>query len=160
TYTYGTGGGTDDCASRVQTVKYGVVTGATYKYLGAARHVYTELNQTSCYQDPTNGNAGDYQRRDRFDRGTKSIWQNAGVGCIYDVEHSYDRNGGIYSTVDQNKHNGSGYHNYDALYTNDDLGRLLRAQNGTVSGLSLSHASRDEQWTDNSSNPKLSQTGN
>ena len=73
---------------------------------------------------------------------------------------AWDKGGSIVGVVDNLRKSGiGGTRKFDAQYSNDNLGRLLRAQEGSLSGTTLSSATRDEQWTDGT-NSKLSQTGN
>jgi RHS repeat-associated protein len=49
---------------------------------------------------------------------------------------------------------------FDKLATNDPLGRLLRLQEGHLSGSSITTLKRDERWQDTGGSSALSQTGN
>lgn len=151
TYSYASYNDVYDAASAVGAVVTSSVTVASYTYLGT-RHAHTYLSQPN-----VDNVAGDFSNWDRFDRPTSNFWYAATPDTnIYEVAITYDRNSGITSTTDSLKKNGSN-RNFDVLYTNDDLGRLIKADEGTLSG-SISNRSRQEDWTYSGS--QLSQTGN
>jgi RHS repeat-associated protein len=167
-----TGGRLDDAASRVTRV--GVDTSIAskvpvtqYEYLGAARLVGTDLLQPKARWNHFEGavSGTPYPDLDRFNRVEDSRWTSykgtgGGTRDFYDVDIAYDPASNILSVTDNVHKNSSGNRNFDALYTLDQLNRLVRAEEGTLSGGSISNRSRDERWQDASGNLALSQTGN
>jgi RHS repeat-associated protein len=121
----------------------------TYNYNGLDTVVGTTLDEPDVMSKQFGGSSGSYPDLDRFDRVTTSKWTKdlATDRDFYKVDLAYDRNSSITSAEDQ-VHTG-----FDVLYTNDSLNRLVRADEGTLSGGSITSRKRDQQWT-------LNQTGN
>jgi RHS repeat-associated protein len=138
----------DDVASRVTRVKIGDTILSGYQYNGLDSVVGT------LYDEPDvmwklSGSTGTYPDLDRFNRVTSSRWTKdlATDKDFYDTDIAWDRNSNV-TSVDEQVHAG-----FDVLYSNDELNRLKRAEEGTLSGGSISSRKRDQQWT-------LTQTGN
>jgi RHS repeat-associated protein len=149
-YAYRSVGGLFDLdVSRVTQVKDGTTAIANYDYNGLGQVVGTYLEEPDVMWRMYSATAGDYPDLDIFNRVTKSRWTKdlATDVDFYSVTLTYDRNSNI-TSADDLVHAGM-----DVLYTNDDLNRLIRAQEGTLSGGSISSTTRDQTWT-------LSQTGN
>jgi RHS repeat-associated protein len=149
TFSYlSTGSLHDDVASRVTRVKIGDTILAGYQYNGLDSVVGT------LYDEPDvmwklSGSTGTYPDLDRFNRVVSSRWTKdlATDKDFYDTDIAWDRNSNV-TSVDEHVHAG-----FDVLYTNDELNRLKRAEEGTLSGGSISSRKRDQQWA-------LTQTGN
>ncbi|MFO0895473.1 MAG: RHS repeat-associated core domain-containing protein [Phycisphaerales bacterium] len=90
-----------------------------------------------------------YPDRDSFNRITSSRWTKdlATDVDFVDLDVAYDRAGNV-ASVEDNIYTG-----FDVLYSNDGLNRLTDADEGTLSGGSISSRTRRQLWT-------LSQTGN
>jgi hypothetical protein len=138
----------DDVASRVTRVKIGDTILSGYQYNGIDSVVGT------LYDEPDvmwklSGSSGTYPDLDRFNRVVSSRWTKdlATDRDFYDTDIAWDRSSNV-TSVDEQVHAG-----FDVLYTNDDLNRLKRAEEGTLSGGSISSRKRDQQWT-------LTQAGN
>ncbi|MFN7021239.1 MAG: RHS repeat-associated core domain-containing protein [Phycisphaerales bacterium] len=165
-----TGGRLDDAASRVTRV--GVDTSIAskvpvtqYEYLGAARLAGTDLLQPKARWNHFEGavSGTPYPDLDRFNRVEDSRWtsyKGTGTRDFYDVDIAYDPASNVLGVTDNVHKNSGGNRNFDVLYTLDQLNRLVRAEEGTLSGGSISNRSRDERWQDASGNLALSQTGN
>jgi YD repeat-containing protein len=152
TYTYRTSGGLhDDEASRVSTVvDGGSVTLAQYDYNGVGQVVGTTLNEASVkWKQYDTSTPPNYPDLDRFDRVIQSRWTKSLTSDVdfYSVTLTYDQDSNITSAKD-NVQTG-----FDVNYTMDNVNRLTRAEEGTLSGGSITSRTRDEQWT-------LSHTGN
>ncbi|HLP85567.1 MAG TPA: hypothetical protein VK157_14555, partial [Phycisphaerales bacterium] len=163
-YGYGTAGGINDSASRVETVTVGSSSGtqiASYQYLGSSQLVGTTLDQPAVETAVFTESSGvhTYGDLDNFGRVKGWDWARSGMtNTLADNAIAYDRNSNIVSVTDdthQRDVSGVTKNVYDAVYTNDDLGRLIKAESGNmVSGAIQSGTrSRFEQWT-------LSLTGN
>ena len=140
----------DNAASRVSRITRGETALVAYKYNGldnAAGTLYPQPDVMWLKYDPAT--SGSYPDLDRFNRVTSSRWTKDLSTDIdfFDTDIAYDRNSNITSVTD-NVHTG-----FDVIYTNDDLNRLTRAEEGTISGGSITSRTRDQQWT-------LNQTGN
>ncbi|RMH67694.1 MAG: hypothetical protein D6685_03195, partial [Bacteroidetes bacterium] len=176
-YTYSSLSGRLDAAgSRVTRVNVTVGSGgpgfkipivpvATYEYLGADWLVGQDLPEPDARWNFFEGATGTnpYPDLDRFDRVTSSRWtgyKGTGTRDFYNVDITYDAGSNITGVVDNVHKNASGNRNFDALYTLDELNRLIRAEEGTLSGGAISNHSRDERWQDGSGGLGLSQTGN
>ena len=152
TYTYRTSGGLhDDEESRVSTVvDGGSVTLAQYDYNGAGQVVGTTLNEASVkWKQYDTATPTGYPDLDRFNRVIQSRWTKSLSSDVdfYSVTLTYDQNSNITSAKD-NVHTG-----FDVNYTMDSVNRLTEAEEGTLSGGSITSRTRDERWT-------LSHTGN
>jgi RHS repeat-associated protein len=150
-YSYGSSGSIADTAVRVDKMTQAKVDLATYDYLGAGQVVTTTLNEAGTSSTVFNSGSTTYPDYDNFNRVIESIWKRAIP--FYDETIAYDRDSGITSGVDAVLTDISGNHQFDAVYTNDNLNRLLEAKEGNPTTGSISTCLRDEQWT-------LSQTGN
>jgi hypothetical protein len=86
---------------------------------------------------------GVYPDFDAFNRVIRSRWTKGLATDVdfYHVEVWYDRNSNIIAADDQ-VHSG-----VDVVYTLDNVDRLSRAEEGTVSSGSISNRTRDQQWT-------------
>jgi RHS repeat-associated protein len=135
--------------SRVTQIAEGATALVTYNYNGLDTVVGTTLDEPDVMSKQFGGSSGSYPDLDRFDRVTTSKWTKdlASDVDFYHVDLAYDRNSNITSAEDQ-VHSG-----FDVLYTNDSLNRLVQADEGTLSGGSITSRKRDQQWT-------LNQTGN
>jgi len=169
-YVYQSAGGRlDDAASRVTRISVGVgivlTPAVDYEYLGLDRVAGTDLLQPDARWNLFEGATGSnpYPDLDRFNRVTSSRWtgyKGTGTRDFYDVDVAYDEASNITSVIDNVHKTSGGNRNFDVLYTLDDLSRLTRADEGTLSGGSISNRSRDERWLDASGDLALSQTGN
>ena len=139
----------DDEASRVTQILVGATPVATYNYNGLDTVVGTTLDEPDVMSKQFGSTSGSFPDLDRFNRVVTSKWTKdlATDRDFYRVDLGYDRNSNIVSAEDQ-VHAG-----FDVLYTNDDLNRLVRAEEGTLSGGSITSRTRDQQWT-------LTQVGN
>lgn len=95
---------------------------------------------------------GDYADLDRFNRVVTSKWTKdiTAPGTdrdFFNVAVGWDRDSNV-TYQDDSVHAG-----FDAVYSNDDLGRLIVADEGTRSGGSITSRTRKQEWT-------LTQTGN
>lgn len=170
-----TSGKLDQAMSRVTTVRVAVGPGwpdpvpvvpvAQYEYVGTEMLAGTDLPEPdarwSFFEGATGTNP--YPDLDRFNRVTSSRWtsyKNSGSRSFYDVDIAYDAASNITGVVDNVHKNVSGSRNFDVLYMLDDLSRLVRAEEGTLSSGAISNRSRDERWLDSSGGLALSQTGN
>ena len=139
----------DDEASRVTQILDEGTPVATYNYNGLDTVVGTTLDEPDVMSKLFGSTSGSFPDLDRFNRVVTSRWTKdlATDRDFYRVDLGYDRNSNIVSAED-------GVHaGFDVLYTNDDLNRLVRAEEGTLSGGSITSRTRDQQWT-------LSQVGN
>ena len=140
----------DDKYSRVTTVRDAEDTDlAGYQYNGAGQVVRTELSEVGIFSKAYNGSGTTFGRLDRFNRTLISSWTRdlATNRDIYKVTLGYDRNSNI-TSQDDAVHTG-----HDVAYANDDLNRLIDADEGTLSSGSIGTRTRRQQWT-------LNQTGN
>ena len=139
----------DDEASRVTQILDEGTPVATYNYNALDTVVGTTLDEPDVMSKQFGSTSGSFPDLDRFNRVVTSRWTKdlATDRDFYRVDLGYDRNSNIVSAQDQ-VHAG-----FDVLYTNDDLNRLVRAEEGTLSGGSITSRTRDQQWT-------LSQVGN
>ena len=140
----------DNAASRVSRITRGETALVAYKYNGVdnvAGTLYPQPDVMWLKYDPATSES--YPDLDRFNRVTSSRWTKDLSTDIdfFATDIAYDRNSNITSVTD-NVHTG-----FDVVYTNDDLNRLERAEEGTISGGSITSRTRDQQWT-------LNQTGN
>ena len=139
----------DDEASRVTQILDEGTPVATYNYNGLDTVVGTTLDEPDVMSKQFGSTSGSFSDLDRFNRVVTSKWTKdlATDRDFYRVDLGYDRNSNIVSAED-------GVHaGFDVLYTNDDLNRLVRAEEGTLSGGSITSRTRDQQWS-------LSQVGN
>ena len=140
----------DDKYSRVTTVRDAEDTDlAGYQYNGAGQVVRTELSEVGIFSKSYNGSGTTFGRLDRFNRTLISSWtcDLSTNRDIYKVALGYDRNSNI-TSQDDAVHTG-----HDVAYANDDLNRLVDADEGTLASGSIGTRTRRQQWT-------LNQTGN
>ncbi len=130
---------------------------ALYKYLGDGTVVNTAYPEADVYKPVNTATTGVY-RMDNFgritdDRWVKNLAPPSSDQQFVELDIAYDRNSNIVGVTDNIHKSVGGNRNFDAKYSIDDLNRLLRAEEGTLTAGTISNRSRDEQWT-------LSQTGN
>jgi RHS repeat-associated protein len=145
----------DDALSRVTRVKHGTTVVAGYKYTGVGDVVEENLNEANVFTLLHGSSMGDYPRMDVFNRVTDSRWVAANPApdqIFYRVSIAYDRNSNI-TTVEDQIHTagaaGSGNGLFDALYTMDNINRVIRAKEGHLASGTITDANstRDQQWT-------------
>ncbi len=133
---------------------------ARYAYNGSGQLVGTTLPQPEVFMtlyDPAD--LDDYDRMDNFGRVTQSKWTKdlATDRDFYHTTVTWDRGSNV-TVIEDNVHTGR-----DVAYTNDSLGRLTKAEEGTWGGSSISSRTREQDWTldqvGNWSNPKLDLDG-
>ena len=152
-YDYSAAGGShDNEVSRVTTLfNVSRITYAQYAYNGVGQVVGTEYPEPAVMwnQYSGSGTSATFPDFDDFNRVKRSRWTKDLATDIdfYHVELTYDRNSNITSADDQ-VHTG-----FDVKYTMDDIDRLTKAEEGTLSGGSITGRTRDQEWT-------LTQTGN
>ena len=152
-YDYSAAGGShDNEVSRVTTLfNVSRITYAQYAYNGVGQVVGTEYPEPAVMwnQYSGSGTSATFPDFDDFNRVKRSRWTKDLATDIdfYHVELTYDRNSNITSADDQ-VHTG-----FDVKYMMDDIDRLTRAEEGTLSSGSITSRSRDQEWT-------LGQTGN
>ena len=152
-YDYGTAGGTDDAASRVQTLKEGAVALAEYSYLGQQSVVevdYTEpdlrytLVDLAGSDDPDTGDI--YSGLDRFGRVKDSRWYDYGSSADAErIKYGYDRAGNrTYREVTLDPGDA-----HDELYGYDGSHRLAEFERGSLSGAkdAISSLEFAQQWS-------------
>jgi len=146
-----TGSLLDADASRVTNIKDGGTTVCRYWYLGEGDVVGREYSGASIkWNEWATGTPPTYPDRDPFNRITSSRWTkstNTGPVDFVDLDVAYDRASNVVSVKDNI------YPGFDVLYSNDGLNRLTDADEGTLSGGSITSRKRRQLWT-------LSQTGN
>jgi len=119
----------DADASRVTRVKVSTTAVAAYAYNGVSQLVGTDLPQPDVFMllyDPAD--LDDYDRMDNFGRVTQSKWTRD-LGTDKDFYHTsitWDRNSNV-TVIEDNVHTG-----FDVQYTNDNLGRLTKAEEGDL----------------------------
>lgn len=154
TFDYGTSGGLDDLAGRVQSVSLDVtgspVEIANYQYMGTAQVVKREL------PEPNLTSLSGPSQLDRFNRITQDAWSN-GSSNVQQFDITYDRNSNIRLVKDPilDNYNGSAFVNsFSTKFDMDGRDRVVRADRGVESGGNIGGTQYLNQlWT-------LSQTGN
>jgi RHS repeat-associated protein len=153
-YLYRGGNWHDEEASRVTTIKDAYdVDIVNYDYNGVGQVVRTQYDEVDVFSKTYNGTGTTFAALDRFDRTVISRWTKALTPNItfYRVDVGYDENSNI-TYQDDVVHSG-----HDVLYTNDDLNRLIGAEEGTLTGgpppTSITSRTRNQVWG-------LNQTGN
>jgi len=138
----------DSDASRLTRVKDGATVLAEYQYLGEAQVVGTVHDQPDLMWNMYT-TSGNYPDLDRFNRVVSSRWTKdlATDKDLYRVDLAYDRSSNI-TSADERVHAG-----FDVKYAIDDIDRLADAEEGTLSGGSITSRTRHQIWT-------LSHTGN
>ena len=141
TFSYSTSNHDDDI-SRVTSIRSGATILTSYDYLGVGMVVGTDYPQPDIHSLNYGSTSGTYDNLDRFNRVTTSEWEtDLGTDvAFFDCDITYDRNSGI-TVVEDNVHVG-----FDVSYTNDDLGRLTRAQEGSWNGSSITSETREQTW--------------
>jgi RHS repeat-associated protein len=151
---YGTSGGINDCASRVDNLTDGATTLVNYAYLGLGTVVQTTYPQpgiqhTLLGSSGGNSPAGDiYWGLDLFGRIIDSRWFNTGTSADLDrIKYGYDRaSNRIW------RHNPvatAAGASFDEHYSNDGLQRLKDLQRGTLNGTNTAVTSPNfaQCWT-------------
>ena len=139
TISYGTSGGINDSASRVDALVDGATTLVNYTYLGAGIPVQTTYPQPSIQHTLLGSSggtspAGDiYWGLDNFGRIIDSRWYNTGSGVDVDrIKYGYDRaSNRIWR---ENPVATAASAKFDEIYRNDGLQRLKDMQRGTLNG--------------------------
>ena len=150
TYQYRASSGLHDGAtSRVTAIIDNSVTICWYDYNGVGQVVRQRYTEPLVMWQMYTSTSGDYPDLDRFNRVKKNRWTRDLSTDVdfYSVELEYDRNSNIVS-ADDSIHAG-----FDVKYTMDNVDRLTRGEEGTLSSGSISSRTRDQQWT-------LTHTGN
>ncbi len=131
-----------------------------YEYYGVGDLVGTDLLEADARWNHFEGGSSgsELPDRDRFNRMKQSRWTGykvSGTRDFYDVDIAYDAASNITEVVDNIHKNAisGGNRNADVLYTIDAMNRVTKADEGTVSGGSVSNRARAEEWS-------LTQTGN
>ena len=144
----------DEEASRVTTIKdFNDSDIVNYDYNGVGQVVRTQYDEVDVFSKAYNGTGTTFSALDRFDRTIISRWTKALTPNrnFYKVDVGYDENSNI-TYQDDGVHTG-----HDVLYTNDDLNRLIGAEEGTLTGgpppTSITSRTRNQIWG-------LNQTGN
>lgn len=156
-YLVSTGSGNDPTSevandvSRVYRVKAGPsgVPVAKYDYIGIDGLVGVEYPEATITSARYGSTYGSYPSLDQFDRLVSDTWVKGGASSpnVLSAVLTYDASSNVKSITD------GILSGQDALFTIDNLDRLTRAQEGTLSSGSITSPKRDEQWT-------LSQPGN
>jgi RHS repeat-associated protein len=151
---YGTAGGINDSASRVDNLTDGATTLVNYAYLGMRTVVQTTYPQPSIQHTLLgsfggNSPAGDiYWGLDLFGRIIDSRWYNTGTSADLDrIKYGYDRaSNRIWR---QNPVATAAGASFDEHYSNDGLERLRDMQRGTLNGTNTAIASPNfaQCWT-------------
>jgi RHS repeat-associated protein len=151
---YGTTGGINDSASRVDSLIDGATTLVTYSYLGSRRAVQTtypepSLQHTLLGSSGGNSPAGDiYWGLDLFGRIVDSRWFNTGTSADVDrIKYGYDRaSNRIWR---QNPVATAAGANFDEYYSNDGLQRLKDMKRGTLNGSNtgITSPTFEQCWT-------------
>jgi YD repeat-containing protein len=143
-------GNYDSEASRLSKMTISSVAVARYRYMGFGNVVGVDYDEADVFQHRYGSTTGSYPDLDQFGRVIKSRWTKdlATDMDFVSVDVSYDENSnplmtddGIYST------------GFDVKYAIDGLDRVTDAEEGTLSGTTLSSQTRRQQWS-------LTQTGN
>jgi YD repeat-containing protein len=135
--------------SRVTKLKIGATAIAEYQYNGAGQVVGTIYDEPDVFSKLHTGTSSSYDAIDRFGKPIISRWTKdlATDRNFYETVITWDRNGNP-TAIKDNVHTG-----FDVKYDIDDIDRVARADEGTLSGGSITSRTRDQQWT-------LTHTGN
>ena len=154
TTSYGTSGGINDSASRVDGLIDGTTIVVNYAYLGLASFVQTTYPQPSIQytllgSSSGNSPAGDiYWGLDLFGRIIDSRWFTTGTSADVDrIKYSYDRaSNRIWR---QNPVAAAAGAQFDEFYSNDGLQRLKDMKRGTLNGTNTAITSPtfEQCWT-------------
>jgi RHS repeat-associated protein len=144
----------DEEVSRVTTIKDALDSDiVNYDYNGVGHVVRTQYDEVDVFSKAYNGTGTTFSALDRFDRTIVSRWTKALATNrnFYKVDVGYDENSNI-TYQDDGVHEG-----HDVLYANDNLNRLIGAEEGTLTGgpppTSIRGRTRNQVWG-------LNQTGN
>jgi hypothetical protein len=152
TYVYdsGTNGLYDSEASRVSKMSISSVNVARYRYLGFGNVVGVDYDEADVYQHRYGTTTGTYPDLDRFGRVLKSRWtKDLSTDMDFvSVDVGYDENSNPLTT-EENIYDAG----FDVKYAIDGMDRVTDADEGTLSGGSITSRTRRQQWT-------LTQTGN
>lgn len=131
-YSYGTSGGINDKASRLQSMSIGSATIASYQYMGADTLVHTNLDQPSLNTGVFDSSSTTYPDLDQFDRPKRWDWWHGTDAAFYDVDIKYDFNSNPTAALD-NMHirSSTGKHIFDVAYSLDGLDRIVQADEGS-----------------------------
>jgi len=142
-YTYESSSSNDSNASRVTEVKDGATSLAAYQYLGAATVVGTTYDEPDVFYKLYESTNTYDLRMDRFNRTLRSTWtKDLGSDVdFYSVSNGWDASGNVTTTVDV-VHDG-----FDVKYRIDEIDRVTRAEEGTLTSGSIASRTRDQQWT-------------
>jgi RHS repeat-associated protein len=153
-YFYRGGNWHDEEASRVTTIKDAYdVDIVNYDYNGVGQVVRTQYDEVDVFSKAYNGTGTTFSALDQFNRTVVSRWTKALATNrnFYKVDVGYDENSNV-TYQDDGVHTG-----HDVLYANDDLNRLIGAEEGTLTGgpppTSITSRTRNQVWG-------LNQTGN
>ncbi|MEO0631075.1 MAG: hypothetical protein AAFY46_10155, partial [Planctomycetota bacterium] len=136
-----TSGRHEDDLSVVSGIQSSGIALARYQYNGFGKLVSSVYPEVGLKYEGFESTSGVYDHLDRFNRTTKVSWSKSNGASVYDVDLEWDRGGNILSITD-NIHDG-----FDVKVSIDDLDRVTRAHEGTLSSGSITAASRDQQWT-------------
>lgn len=148
-FEYASSSSHDADLSRVTKVKIGSTAIAEYQYNGAGQVVGTIYDEPDVFSKLYTGSSSSFDAIDRFGKPVISRWTKdlSTDRNFYETVIAWDRNGNP-TAIEDNVHTG-----FDVKYDIDDLDRVVRADEGTLSGGSITSRTRDQQWA-------LTQTGN
>ena len=149
-YNTGTTGFYDSEASRVSKMTISSVAVARYQYMGFGTVVGVDYDEADVYQHRYGSTTGSYPDLDQFGRVVKSRWTKdlpTDMDFV-SVDVSYDENSNPLTTEDNIYSAG-----FDVKYAIDGLDRVTDADEGTLSGGSITSRQRRQEWS-------LTQTGN
>ena len=143
-YSYSSSGGAfDDALSRVSGISHGATSVVRYAYDGAGFVSRTTLPTISMVNGTTTPTLGTWVGLDRHNRPIiwKWYWASNSNVTAYDEELGWDRANNVLWRKDH-FHDG-----FDVAYDIDELNRVTRAEEGTVTAGAITATSRDQQWT-------------
>ena len=144
TYSYSASGGAfDDALSRVSGISHGATSVVRYAYDGAGFVSRTTLPTISMVNGTTTPTLGTWAGLDRHNRPIiwKWYWASNSNVTAYDEELGWDRADNVLWRKDH-------FHdNFDVAYDIDELNRVTRAEEGTVTAGAITATSRDQSWT-------------
>ena len=144
TYSYSASGGAfDDALSRVSGISHGATAVVRYAYDGAGFVSRTTMPTISMVNGTTTPTLGTWVGLDRHNRPIiwKWYWSINSNVTAYDEELGWDRANNVLWRKDH-FHDG-----FDVAYDIDELNRVTRAEEGTVTAGAITATSRDQQWT-------------
>jgi YD repeat-containing protein len=136
-YAYGTANGTNDVASRVESLidDDGTTHLVDYEYLGLGTFVETDYPQPEVRNrlfDP-NGSGDIYTSLDRFGRQVNCQWEDYGSSTdVAQIKYGYDRASN--RTWREDVVAAANGKHFDELYSYDGVQRLIDMQRGTLNG--------------------------